>query len=203
MGSLKTASEIGKRECGVALGRGKPFPSRFSSFYLSSPSIPFFLFSPHFLHLPFLIPLILLKGEGICLILLCQWQERCSFLHLYPVHLYPPPQPPLFPISILFILTPQIPQLVLIQRVRLDRFLGEEWDGESWSHSIVCSGRGERSPEDTWSGQLFVHKVYKFSAYKLLVHENQRIVNFPNCPSRFSCFSFLVFLSLFGIHKCN
>lgn len=95
------------------------------------------------------------------------------------------------------------PQLVLTQRVRLDSFLGEEWDGESWSHSIVCRGRGKRSPEDAWSGRLFVPEVYKFSAYKLLVYENQRIVNFPNCPSRLSCFSLLVFLYLFGIHKCN
>lgn len=134
---------------------------------------------------------------------LCQWQKGCSLFLLYLVHLYPPPQPPLSPVSMLLILTPQIPQLVLIQRVRLDRFLGEEWNGENWSHHTVYSGRGKRSPEGTWSGWLFVHKVYKFSAYKLLVYENQRIVNFPNCPSRFSCFSLLVFLYLFRIHKSN
>ena len=125
-----------------------------------------------------------------------QWQKGCSLLLLYPVHLYPPLQPPLFPVSILLILTPQIPQLVFIQRVILDRFLGEKWGGESWSHRIVYSGRGKRAPEGTWSGWLFVHKVYKFSAYKLLVYENQRIVNFPKCPSRFSCFSLLVFIYL-------
>lgn len=97
-------------------------------FYLSSPSIPFSFLSP--------LPSFILSDSPHLaerrryFLNLCQWQKGCSLFLLYLVHLYPPIAASFFPVSILLILTPQIPQLVLIQRVRLDRFLGEEWNGE-------------------------------------------------------------------------